>query len=73
MSWIYEEYVRMMQEAYARVDAAFSAYLNEPWPYGTPVEPVSNTFLANPVPREGYIDARRDDGCVPTITELVVL
>lgn len=40
--------------------------------HGTPVEPVSNTFLANPVPREGFIDARRDDGCVPVITDLVL-
>lgn len=28
----------------------------------------SNTFRLKPEPREGYIDARRDDGCVPLIT-----
>lgn len=33
---------------------------------------VPNTFRSNPQPREGFIDARRDDGCVPVITELVV-
>ncbi len=68
MSWFHDEYVRMLQEAYERVSAAF----DEPWFYGTPVEPVSNTFLANPVPRDGFIDARRDDGCVPVITDLVL-
>lgn len=72
MSWM-DEYYRRLQEAYARLDAAFSTYVfDDPWFYGTPVEPVSNTFLANPVPREGFIDARRDDGCVPVITDLVL-
>lgn len=28
----------------------------------------SNTFRLKPEPRKGYIDARRDDGCVPLIT-----
>ncbi len=31
---------------------------------------LSNTFRRNPEPRTGYIDARRNDGCVPTITEV---
>lgn len=31
---------------------------------------VSPTFLRNPHPAPGFIDARRDDGCVPTITSL---
>ncbi|WNN93856.1 hypothetical protein SEA_ZENITSU_55 [Microbacterium phage Zenitsu] len=63
------EYFRLLDEAYARVEASFT----DPWSYtfyGTPVEPVPNTFLANPVPREGYIDARRDDGCVAVITSI---
>lgn len=29
-----------------------------------------NTFLRRPAPRAGFIDARRDDGCVPVITEV---
>jgi len=28
----------------------------------------SNTFRSRPEPREGFIDARRYDGCVPLIT-----
>ncbi|AXH48626.1 hypothetical protein SEA_SANSA_53 [Microbacterium phage Sansa] len=38
--------------------------------HGVTPDPVPNTFLANPVPREGYIDARRDDGCVAVITSI---
>lgn len=29
-----------------------------------------NTFRRVPEPRRDFIDARRDDGCVPTITSL---
>jgi hypothetical protein len=31
---------------------------------------MSNTFRRRPEPRPGFIDARRDDGCVPLITSL---
>lgn len=30
----------------------------------------SNTFLRRPEPRPGFIDARREDGCIPCITEV---
>ncbi|WNM68024.1 hypothetical protein SEA_SIRVICTOR_52 [Microbacterium phage SirVictor] len=39
------------------------------WPHEQP-EPVPNTFRSNPQPREGFVDARRDDGCIPSITVL---
>lgn len=29
---------------------------------------VPNTFRLRPAPRRDFIDARRDDGCVPVIT-----
>ena len=31
---------------------------------------VPNTFRRTAEPRRDFIDARRDDGCVPTITSL---
>jgi hypothetical protein len=43
-------------------------FIDHEWP--TPRVPIPNTFRSNPQPREGYIDARRDDGCVTVITTL---
>ncbi|QNL31061.1 hypothetical protein SEA_KAUALA_49 [Microbacterium phage Kauala] len=45
------------------------------WLYGAifgkqPQQFIPNTFRANPEPREGFVDARRTDGCVPCITVL---
>ncbi|QBZ73101.1 hypothetical protein PBI_SINATRA_51 [Microbacterium phage Sinatra] len=37
---------------------------------GVPQQATPNTFLRRPEPREGYIDARRDDGCIPCVTVL---
>lgn len=46
----------------------FPIYTNPP----KRVKRASNTFRRNPEPEPGFIDARRDDGCVPSITSLGV-
>lgn len=48
--------------------ARYSAWIDALRPLADPRVP--NTFRRSPVPRLGFIDARRDDGCVPTITTL---
>lgn len=73
MSWIEEEYLRyseMMEEAYARISASFDAQFEFGAGYVRHVPAASNTFRSCPEPRAGYIDARRDDGCVAIITDL---
>lgn len=37
---------------------------------GVPQQATPNTFLRCPEPRAGFLDARRDDGCIPCITVL---
>ncbi|AVJ49798.1 hypothetical protein PBI_LUCKY3_51 [Microbacterium phage Lucky3] len=53
---------------------SWEAYLDSllwgSWPFTATPEPVPNTFRSNPQPREGFVDARRDDGCIPSITVL---
>lgn len=41
------------------IEAEFAGVLRAP-----------NTFRRSPEPANGFIDARRDDGCVPVITEV---
>lgn len=66
-----EEFRRRLLDDIAWGFAAPSMGYEDPFeyiPYGS--SPPTNTFRRTAMPRPGFIDARRADGCVPCITTL---